>query len=355
MNYPENPDIEELLSGFVDGELNERQRMEVIRLMSHDEKIALRVGQLQKYKMLLGSLPCEQAPAGLVEQVKNTLARRTLLARPHAEIKNKAGAKELFVRQAITIAAIIALAAVLAGVIYTILAPAKTAKQPVATENRYIPAVKKTNEAAAPASVPAAAPASPVTTVATTAPARTITAAPAGLEARLEINTKDISSVDAFVSRVIGDNNVSQYTRFDEQKNRKVCSFNCSGPDLASILEEMGNIWDRFESSTLFVGTNRFGQEIKINAVTAGEILDIVNQDGYENRIKLAKELAALNDTSGLLPEKNALAAFQNRTENLTNIPKPVLTSSQKAVKTDEGKTKDSEKIHLTIIITGKK
>ena len=47
----ENPNMDELLNSFIDGELPARQQTEVQRLIAHDEKIAQRVRQLQKSKM----------------------------------------------------------------------------------------------------------------------------------------------------------------------------------------------------------------------------------------------------------------------------------------------------------------
>ena len=48
----EIPNMDELLNSFIDGELTPRQQTEVQRLIAHEEKVAQRLRQLQKCKML---------------------------------------------------------------------------------------------------------------------------------------------------------------------------------------------------------------------------------------------------------------------------------------------------------------
>ena len=77
--------LEELLSGYIDGELSERQCNEVKRLIGHNEQAAAMLKQLQKNKALLGSLPQAQAPAHLFENVRASLERSVLLDEYHGK------------------------------------------------------------------------------------------------------------------------------------------------------------------------------------------------------------------------------------------------------------------------------
>ena len=70
--------IEELLNGFIDGELTARQQTEVQRLISHDRQIAQRLRQLEKCKILVGSLPHVDAPAETFAQVKASLGAKAV-------------------------------------------------------------------------------------------------------------------------------------------------------------------------------------------------------------------------------------------------------------------------------------
>jgi len=75
----EKPDIDELLNSFIDGELTERHRVEVQRLIKHDPQIAHRMQELQKCKMLVSSLPRADAPVEILARVKASLKARALL------------------------------------------------------------------------------------------------------------------------------------------------------------------------------------------------------------------------------------------------------------------------------------
>ena len=58
----DNINIDELLNSYIDDELPQRHQTEVKRLIRHDPQIAQRLEELEKCKILLNSLPCEQAP-----------------------------------------------------------------------------------------------------------------------------------------------------------------------------------------------------------------------------------------------------------------------------------------------------
>ena len=66
MNEHERKNLEEMLSGYIDGELSERQCNEVKRLISHNEQAAAMLNEMQKYKALMGSLPRAQALRSLL-------------------------------------------------------------------------------------------------------------------------------------------------------------------------------------------------------------------------------------------------------------------------------------------------
>ncbi len=119
----EEPNIDELLNGFIDGELDQRHQTEVQRLITHDAQIAERLRELQKCKVLVGSLPCVEAPAGMAEQIKASLETSALLGRQPESFDAREGARHLLVRRVLAAAAMIGLVAVLAAVVYTIVAP----------------------------------------------------------------------------------------------------------------------------------------------------------------------------------------------------------------------------------------
>jgi len=83
---------------------------------------------MEKCKMLMGAVPSEQAPPNLIERVKSSLEKRALLSHHSPRQNDRRGTKELFFRNLAAAAAMIALAGVLAGIVYTIVKPVRTQK-----------------------------------------------------------------------------------------------------------------------------------------------------------------------------------------------------------------------------------
>ncbi len=137
-----NPNIDELLNGFLDDELAPRQRTEVQRLIAHDQKIADRLDELEKSKTLLNALPFEVAPDEMAEDIKLALERRALLGPQQEEYDERAGARHLLLRKIATAAAMIALFAALSAVVYNIVAPVKPVTRTVTLEDTVERTVK---------------------------------------------------------------------------------------------------------------------------------------------------------------------------------------------------------------------
>ncbi len=130
-----NVNIDELLNGYIDGELNDRHRTEVQRLISHDDQVANRFRQLQKCKTLVTALPPAEVSGGLLERIKTSLETKTLVgSNEQIEVEARRGAIHLFARRLTTAAALFILIAVLGAVVFTILAPGTPPPAPIAFE-----------------------------------------------------------------------------------------------------------------------------------------------------------------------------------------------------------------------------
>ena len=138
----EDPNIDELLNSFLDGELPQRQHTEVQRMLAHDEHIAERLRRLEKCRILVSSLPSAEAPAGLLDGIKTSLERRSLSARQPVSFKRSEGARHLLARRLAAVAAMVGLLAVLGAVIISILAPPETVPhEPIVLGTQPRPAV----------------------------------------------------------------------------------------------------------------------------------------------------------------------------------------------------------------------
>jgi len=338
----EIPNMDELLNSFIDGELPARQQTEVQRLVHHEEKIAQRLQQLQKCKMLLSSLPVTEAPPQILENVKASLARKPLLVEQPLAFDERAGTRHLLGRKVFAAAAMLGLVGILTAVVYTIVAPETVTQRPVAVERREPPPV-----------------------VDVVKPGPTIVAAP--FSGRLELRTSYLPAVVAFINRAIEDNVPSdEWIASDQSNVKKPHALICSSESFNLLLAELGNIWDKLDSAHFFVDTEVFGEQVVVDAVTAEQILGIVNQNDSKRRMEVAKDFAVLNNMAELLPGREILTAIDDTTVGLITPPKPVLTWNQKTEKkspagpatlgSDQNPPlagKENKNIHLTITVVG--
>lgn len=326
----ENLNIDELLNSFIDGELTVAQQTDVQQLIDHNPQIAQRLRELQKCKILVGSLPCSEAPVGLLEDIKASVARRTLLDQQSSVIDERAGTRNLLARKVLTAAAMIGLVAVLGVVIYTIIAPEPVPERPVAIENQQ-----------------------PLEIVKPVEPKPSLTAIE--FNGRLELKTSTLIEVDAFVNRAIQDNGLSDpISRPVRQPDKSVYSINCSREELNLLLVDLEYVWAELESATLFVETDVFNKQIEIEAVSTKQIAEIVNQESEQMCIKVAKDFAVLNSMTENLPGKEILSAMRDGSRSLITIPRPVITGSQKTIIKSSARAKDNQTVHLTIVVTNR-
>jgi len=321
-----DPKIDELLSSSIDGELTPRQQTEVQRLAAHDPRIKQHLRQLQKCKMLLGSLPFAKAPARMLEDIKAALEKRTSLSRQLSPIEELAGQRHLLIRKVLAAAAIIGLVAVLASVIYTILAPPHTPQPPIIATHTP-PAIIE-----------------PVKSAPTTMAAQ--------FSARLELQTGTFVEVDAAINRAIADNDFLDCTVLTRQPDSSEYLLTCSPKGLNLLLADLEGIWPRLDSATLLVQPKEFGRPVAVNAVTPRQIGEIAAQDSIERSIETAKDFNVLNNMVELLPGKEVAAAISDRTSSLVTtpiIPKPVLTAWPKTIKKPSGQLKTGAKISIVI------
>jgi hypothetical protein len=332
--------IDELLNSFLDGELDQRHQTEVQRLISHDEKIAERLLELQKCKRLVSSLPYTEAPDGMLEDIKASLEERKLIVQPARDEqrrRERKGARHLLVRRLTAAAAMFALVGVLAAVIYSIIAPEAVTEKPVAVEQPAKPLPRE---------------AEPAKIVATVVKPIEPALAEARFTSRLELKTSSPSEVAAFINKAIEYNIPSnQRSAAVPGRPRESFALVCSRQNLRSILADLGTIWDKIDSATLFIETNQPEGQIVVDAVAPEQIIEIAKQDDFQTQIKTAEFFAAMNNIAERSPGKEVLVAIDNSTPRLTTIPKPVLTSSEKPITKPPAQAEDSRKVHLTITV----
>ncbi|MHC4495534.1 MAG: anti-sigma factor [Planctomycetota bacterium] len=317
---------DELLNSFIDGELSARQRTEVERLTAHDPRIALRLQQLQKCKTLVASLPRAEAPAGVLEGVKASLAP-TALPDEAPTYNERAGRRHLLGRRLLSAAAMLGLVAVLAGVIYTIVAPETVMEGPVLVRDTH-----------------------PPTGIEAMKPGPGVVAA-LPFSGRLELNTDALPEVDTAVNRTIGENGLSDSIGAVRQEDKRIYYLSCSREGLNLLLADLDDIWSKLDSASLFIDTEIFARQVSVDHVTTGQIAEIVHQDSHERRLEVARDFAAVNSMTELLPGKVLASAIEGDSGGLLTAPKPFITGPEPTTK-PASRVKGKETIRLTIVVS---
>jgi hypothetical protein len=178
--------------------------------------------------------------------------------------------------------------------------------------------------------------------------------ASSGFSGRLELKTSSLNAVDAFIKSVFDDNGLTAVINFERRQGRRVYSLNCSREDLNSLLVDLGSIWSKLDSATLFVNTEVFGVQTVVDAVTTKQIEEIAGQDDSQRRIELAKDFAVLNSMAEHMPDKEIRIAIEAGKPDLTEqwqVSKPLLTERQKPVNKQADQIQEKQNVHLTIIL----
>ncbi len=223
----DNSNIDELLNSYIDGELTGRQKIEVQRLLSHDSQIEKRLQQLQKCRLLVASLPYNEAQPNLAEQVQAELERKSLLTQQSITLTERKGERYLLSRKIFAAAAMFILFAILAVVVYTIVAP-----QP--------------------------------------------TSIAAGFVGRLELKTTDLLAVDSAINSALDNHNLADSVSIKRRQGKNIYTLTCSRERASSLLAELNNIWQKFDSAALSVETKSSEQPVIVNNITAKEIIDLL-------------------------------------------------------------------------------
>lgn len=319
--------IEELLNSYIDGEGSDRQKVEVQRLIQHDEAIAQRLRELSKYRNLLGSMSRAKAPPRILENVKGRLEERVYREPVYGASRGRGA----FARRLFAAAAMIALIGLLGFVIYTVVVPEGKVEQPFLAGDG-----------------------SP------SAPGGGIVEEP--FYGRLILQTpagRGPAGIEWSINRAVEQSGLSVFSLRPAEGNRKVYVLEGTRAAVARVMEELSKDWDRFDSSTLVIETDSFQEEVVVESITAEQVMRVLNQGKRDTRIMVAKDINLSNKVELLAPGVAGLPGYgdlESDTLDLTRAPKPVLTGkSDTKAEGASGAGRRGERagaqVHLRIII----
>jgi hypothetical protein len=152
------------------------------------------------------------------------------------------------------------------------------------------------------------------------------TVAASGFSGRLELKTNELVAVEAVIRRAIEENGLSGSLTSVREPNRRVYSLNCSKKSLNGLLGDLSDDWDKVDSAKLFVETEVFGESVAIDAITTEQIAEIAVQADTNRSIEVAKDFALMNNMTRSLPGREILPSIEDRIRGLITIPIPVMT-----------------------------
>jgi len=312
----EDFDIDLMLNAFIDGELPQRQQTQVQRLIAHDAEVAERLHDLEKCRMLIGSVPVVPAPPDLARGVRAALdesgGEAPVTSAESFGAARRRGARHLMGRRMLAAAAMVGLVALLGAVVYTVLSPRRdsdgstVAGRPVASLRRY-------------ESEPVAA--------VSEGPAECFVPAESRFIGTVDLRTDDFVAVNAFMGRVISDN---AFLRSRNSATGRSSTYQIEGSAQAIclLLNDLESIWDKLGSVDLFVACDKAGAGINIPDVDISQVAEVVKARSDADRTALARDFAAFNGVDELMPGRALAEAVGRRSLPAVTIPRPVLTGN---------------------------
>ncbi|MHC4757498.1 MAG: anti-sigma factor family protein [Planctomycetota bacterium] len=333
--------IDELLNGYIDGELTPRQQVELKRLLNHDEAMKKRLNRLLRCKEMVNALPKQQAPPNMLRDIKLQLEGKTLREKPASlELPTRTKhAVHPFYRSTLKIAAMIALLAVLVGVIYTIMAPSDSKQKIIADPSR---------QDLGEISLPKTSDIAQVTVVKENPRL-------AAFNGKILLTTDSLLPLDAFINRTIVELGLLSSTRLESEKNRSIFDINCSQDELEKLLAQLGTIWQKCDSKTLHLYAQQFPDRVTVPNVTTRQILQIAQMVSTDDQIKTAKDYSSLNRIKASLSQQTLYAAMDAPEQFSFSIPKPVLASVQTQTDEQDPESKGPQNMYFTIVIQDSK
>jgi hypothetical protein len=329
-----NANLDELLSSFMDGQLNPRQQTEVQRLAAHDPEVARRLRQLQNCRTLYSSLPAAKAPSDLLEQIKTSLERHTLLQEPPSVRGRTFGAVQLAFRRLVSAAAVIALVGVLGVVVYQIVAPIPQGGTGSRMANESPARIQPSSTTVTPLMV-----------------------ADDGFTGRLELRTAKLAQVDTFLGRTIENNGLLSRVESTVLGNQRVYRIAGSRESVNRLVASLSGVWQNFEGATMQVDRPENAVPVLVEAITPEQTASIVAQNSTNASIQTAADYAIMNHVAKNMPGDEIRRLIQRDPGSLlaavSSLQSTVETGpvNANATRTTPAPSEEKAQVHLTIVL----
>jgi len=251
----EKEKIRELINAYIDNELSERQHTEIKRLIDHDEELQEYYNYLIKGRTLIASLPQESAPESIAKFVINKIEREMILNEYSRGVNDAVGKKQLYMRNIMAVAAMIAMIAVLGFVILEIVGPSANPVQIVSLNKSK----------------------SSIASQATTY--------------KLNMNTKDIADSTKIMSELIYHNLLESNTVIGKDGNHSEYKIVCTAAQAENLVRELSASWDKFQSPSLVIAAHG-NSPVSVENISAQKMLTMLGVDAREGLASESKTLS---------------------------------------------------------------
>ncbi len=330
------PEIDELLSAYLDGQLSDRQHTEVKRLLRNDKEVSERLDHLSRQKQLLGQLPIETAPAGLLDAIQTSLERQFILQRDPQTARSAAGARQLFVRRLLTAAAMLILpAGILALVVYMIMSPGSSSIPTAKTDpgGAILTANLPTQ-----GPIPRELPAPKVATGDTTFSPMSFT---------LILRTPEPIVVDSLLKKAIFNHALLNAT----VPNLWSYTITSSPGALIDLMQELRAAWPKCQETELVAFGRTVHSRQQVARITPDQIVQLLQQPNAVSALALAKNLSGLNAFVAGVPSYGMTRTAPLEEWFRENPEMPVRPELAEPTKPVASKSSDGPRATLHIVI----
>lgn len=334
----DKPEVEEMLSRYIDGEASDRERTEIKRLAANDEQFAERIVRTKQQRQLLANLPSENAPSWLVSDIKQTLERRLLLNEQPELTDDAAGLRHLVMRHFMTAAIITVLFGGLAFMVVQVLRPA--------AKDNSMAQIASMGQDKPPVKVQEKGPGRVVTTV--------YNDQVEVFSASLQLTCADAGDVNNHIGKVVNAYEMLDDTYKDTQGNMTHYYVTADIDEVRTLLAEISPIWGKCKQAKL----TAFGRDDKgdviIENATAAQTAAIFKPDKFDDRLDFARDFADFNAVIGTPERRDSFANRLAKRDGADALEpeKPRLTSGRKMPVKKSSKPK-GERVSLKITVAG--
>jgi len=282
MSERDQEKIDALFMGYLDGELNERERTELKRLLQTYPALESELEELRRQKDLLGALPRAKAPATLAADVQAALERNLILGSKEVREQSRWDAVLLLVRRIAAVAAMLLIPVGVLGIlVFQIMRPA----EPMPGDPEPLGRQMKFDESPLPGLASGTIDAS---------------GRPAVRSAgRLVLLTDQPILVNRFIEKRIHLNRLLNEAMPEREAEKTVYGIECTAGQLARFIEDLAGVWPRCSDACYTLIGEDSQSPVVVGRIRPEQLAALMRETNADQRRRDAVAFARANQQPG--------------------------------------------------------